>query len=100
MNSDKLTKTSDEKLFLVNIVEEYVRAKVREAMHQTEICQCETCQLNICAIVLNSFPPKYETTTKGTLLAQIGLLTPDFQMQTIIQVYKAVKIVKECPMHE
>lgn len=42
MNSERLTKTSDEKLFVVNIVEEFVRKTVRQAMCQ-ERCAC--CQV-------------------------------------------------------
>lgn len=99
MNSERLTQSDHEAFVLVNIIEEVVRAKVREAIKETDICKCVKCELNVCAIALNALPPKYVTTKKGHLLARIGLMNTEFQMDITIQVSKALKIVKERPLH-
>ena len=98
MNPERLTQSED-KLILVNIVEELVRAKVSSTIQFIDMCRCEKCQLNACAIALNELPPKYVTTTKGALFAQLGVSGFEDQTAIEVEVMKALKIVKECPMH-
>jgi competence protein ComFB len=99
MNSEKLTKTNDEDYIMVNIVEELVKSKVNEAMLNTDICTCQLCRLNVCALTLNSLPPKYVTTKRGALLARIGLMNAEYEFNLNVQIAKALKTVKECPLH-
>jgi len=99
MDADKLTQSTKDDFILVNIVEDLVMSTVQHAMKEIDMCNCKKCQLNACAIALNSLPPKYVTTTKGTLLAEIGLMNSAFQFEVIVQVSKALKIVKERPLH-
>ncbi len=99
MNTEKLTQSDKDEFILVNIVEDLVRTTVLHAMKEIDMCTCKKCQLNACAIALNSLPSKYVTTTKGTLLAEIGFMNSTFQFEVVVQVAKALKIVKECPLH-
>ena len=84
---------------LVNIVEEFVREKVKEAMLQTEMCRCTLCEFNVCAITLNALPPRYVTTHKGRLLAQVALMNPDYRKEVECQITKAIQIVGENLRH-
>lgn len=99
MTTEMLTKSATDEVILVNITEECVRRKVKEALLDTDICHCHRCELNVCAIVLNKLAPKYVTTQKGHLLASVGLLHPDYQMNLNLEVSRALKIVKERPLH-
>jgi competence protein ComFB len=91
--------TPEEDTVLVNIVEELVRLKVREALKETQMCHCKLCELNIIAIVLNELLPRYVTTKRGHLLAQIALMNPDYLFNVNLLISKAMKIVKERPRH-
>jgi competence protein ComFB len=93
------TQSGEETVVLVNIIEEFVRLKVKEAMKQTPMCHCNVCEMNVCAIALNTLSPRYVTTQKGHLFAQIALMQPDYQMDANIQIAKALKIVRDCPRH-
>ena len=99
MLAEKLTQTSTDDFKLVNIVENAVMITVQHAMKEIDMCSCHKCQLNACAIALNSLPSKYVTTSRGTLLAEIGVMNSSFQFEIVLQVSKALKIVKECPLH-
>jgi competence protein ComFB len=99
MNEEALTQSSKDEFILINIVEDLVKSTVDHAMKEIDMCQCKKCHLNACAIALNSLPTKYVTTTKGTLLAEIGFMNTAFQFEVIVQVSKALKIVKEHPLH-
>ena len=99
VNLENLTQSSEDDFILVNIVEELVKINVRNSMKEIDMCNCNKCQLNACAIALNSLPPKYVTTTKGALLAEIGLMNPTFLFDVLVEVSKALKIVKEHPLH-
>jgi len=98
MNFEKFTQ-SDDSLILVNIVEELVRAKVDSAIKTIDMCGCDRCRLNACAIALNSLPARYVTTTKGTLLALLAANNLEYQTAVQVEVIKALNVVKECPMH-
>ena len=98
MNTEKLTK-SDDSLVLVNIYEELVKNKVSSIIHTIDMCRCKKCQLNACAIALNTLPAKYVTTTRGSLLAQLAVSSMECQTDVEVAVLKALKTVKECPLH-
>lgn len=100
MNEEKKSQEINEEPVLINIVEELVMNNVLHAMKEIDMCNCKKCQLNACAIALNALPPKYVTTTRGTLLAEIGVMNPTFLFDVVVQVTKALKMVKERPSHE
>jgi competence protein ComFB len=97
--AEEKKQTEDNVYVLVNIVEELVRTKVREAITKAEMCQCSLCENNICAITLNELAPRYVTTQKGHLLAQIALMNPDYLFNVNLEIAKAMKTVKEKPRH-
>ena len=99
MSIENPTQSAKDELILVNILEDLVITSVQHAMKEIDMCNCKKCQLNACAIALNALTPKYVTTTRGTLLAEIGLMNSSFQFDVIVQVSKALKIIKERPSH-
>ena len=99
MNIESPNQSAKDDFILVNILEDLVITSVEHAIKEIDMCNCKKCQLNACAIALNALTPKYVTTTRGTLLAEIGLMNSSFQFDVIVQVSKALKIVKEHPFH-
>jgi len=98
MNFEKFTKDEDS-LILVNVLEELVREKVDSSVKSLDMCQCEKCRLNACAIALNALPAKYVTTTKGALMALLAASNLEYQTSVQVEVIKALNVVKENPMH-
>jgi competence protein ComFB len=97
---EKLTKNEDSVLILVNIVEEMVRLQVNEQIRKMDMCQCERCRLNACAIALNNLPSHYVHTQKGALLGQLEDVEINVQTGILIEVTKALMFVKENPLHD
>jgi competence protein ComFB len=99
MPEDTLVKSKEDDIQLMNVLEEIVKLKVDETIKSIDMCQCEHCRLDACAIALNVLPQKYVTTFKGSLFSKIDYLNADFQMEIQIEVFKALKAVKEHPRH-
>jgi len=98
MSEDK-SKSKNHQLLLVNIVEEFVKQKVRESIEKLGACSCETCYLNACALALNELAPRYVTTTKGALLSEITEMRLENQTGILVAVTMAVMKVMDCPHH-
>ncbi len=88
-----------DQLILVNIIEEFVRLRVKESIKELGACECETCYLNACALALNVLEPRYVTTTKGALISEITAMKLENQTNILVEVTKAVMQVMECPHH-
>lgn len=88
-----------QKYILVNITEELVKKKVRQTMPTFDMCQCEKCYLDACAISLNNLKPQYVTTLKGTLLTKLSDTQFQYQTDLQIQVINALMAVKNSPRH-
>lgn len=84
---------------LVNAVEDLVKQKAAELMETVLMCRCEMCFLDVCAIALNSLKPYYVTTTSGALLAQMKTVDKNYQTQIVIEVTRAIMLVKTSPRH-
>jgi competence protein ComFB len=84
---------------LINIAEELVRKKARELMADYDICKCEKCFLDVCAIVLNQSDAMYYTTEKGKLLQLLEATDYQFKTDLVVMILQAMKSVKENPKH-
>lgn len=84
---------------LVNIAEELVKKKVRELMSGFDMCRCEKCFLDTCAIVLNNTHSYYCTTEKGKLLSLLDATDYQFKTDLVVSVLKSLQFVKERPRH-
>ena len=100
MTDSKLEKGSPQELILVNAVEELARQWVNDLIDTMDMCNCEKCRLNACAIVLNALPPRYVTTTRGMLFTEIKKLSIEYRVALAEETTKALMIVKEHPMHD
>lgn len=96
---EKLTRDDQGDLLLVNIVEDMVRRKVDEMVRDMDMCGCERCRLNACAIALNHLPAHYVTTEKGALLGELEDVGISYQTNVTVEVTKALLVVREHPLH-
>lgn len=84
---------------LVNIAEELVKKKVSEMMASFDMCKCEKCYFDVCAIVLNQTHSRYYTTEKGKLLNLLDATNYQFKTDLMVMTLKAMKFVKDHPRH-
>ena len=90
---------TDDRVVLVNIMEEIVKLRVRESIVKLGACDCETCYLNACALALNTLKPQYVTTQKGALFVKITDTELANSVNILVAVTKAVMQVKDNPRH-
>lgn len=89
-----------EKYILVNAYEDIVSASVKELMQYIDMCRCEKCYKDACALVLNQLKPHYVTTKKGTMLSQMPKVTIKNYSELTIIVAKTLQVVKQSPQHD
>ena len=83
-----------------NSLEEVVEERARAIVSKMDnMCHCEKCFFDICAMVLNQLTPKYVTTPKGTLMAKLPSLSSKKELELTILITKTAKMVQEKPMH-
>lgn len=90
---------TNKEYILVNVAEELVKKKVSEMMPGFDMCQCDKCFLDVCALVLNDTKAQYITTEKGKLLKLLEDTDYQFTTDLVVLVLKAFKAVKKCPRH-
>ena len=86
-------------LLLKNYLEDLVIERVGKYLAQSDMCTCEGCVLDVCAIVLNGFPPKYVVTSKGALFAKAGLMQQQFEIDLMTKIVEASQMVASSPRH-
>lgn len=91
--------SAEQKYVLINVTEELVKQRVSEIMPTFDICQCEKCFLDVCAIILSNLKCRYVTTLKGTLLTQLSDMQIQYQTDLQVNILNALKTVKESPRH-
>lgn len=97
MNRVPINNSTD--IILVNIAETIVRQKTSELIKTMDMCQCEKCYLNACAIALNAIKPLYVTTHKGALFSEIETINMQYQTHLTFYILKALKTVGKSPRH-
>ena len=98
MNNFEAGKSSND-FMLENEVEAIVKEKTKELMKTIDMCQCETCYYNACAIALNKLKPMYVTSKRGALISQVNTIDVWHQADLTVEIVKALMIVKENPRH-
>lgn len=85
---------------LINAMEEIVVQKATDTLkYDKEVCTCEKCFYDICAIALNNLKPRYSTTQVGNLYARVSHLDQNDLVQISIEIAKALELVKARPSH-
>ena len=89
------------KFQIKNIIEEIVVEETAAILKKmTNMCKCEKCFNDICAIVLNSISSQYVTTHEGELFQKAAIiLNAESATKISIEIFKAIDIVKHNPNH-
>lgn len=84
---------------LLNVNEKIVKSLALDLMEKSNMCQCEKCLLDVCALVLNRLPGCYVTGRKGELIgsALSGLVENKTEM--LVLVARAIEQVQADPHH-
>ena len=86
-------------LILVNAFDDIVRTNVRKLMEEIDMCRCEKCFLDACAIVFNNRYTHFVTTQQGALLAKVPVMNHGNHIDLIVEITNALQLVKNSPMH-
>ena len=84
---------------LRNYTEDAVRLYVNKWFPNTDVCQCDSCRLDVMAIMLNNMKSHYVVTDKGALFAQMSDFDPQYKVDLMSYMSQAIQIVKETPKH-
>ena len=85
---------------LRNYTEEAVKLYVDRWYPESDICQCETCRLDVMALMLNNMEPYYVVTDQGALYAQMSDFDPQYKADLVTAMGTAIRTVKNRPRHE
>lgn len=89
----------DDNYVIVNAYEEMVKQNVLMMIEYMDMCRCDKCVSDACAMVLNQLEPHYVTTRKGELLTIIPQTVRDKHIDLTVKVVQALQKVKESPRH-
>ncbi|MCL2120906.1 MAG: late competence development ComFB family protein [Clostridiales bacterium] len=94
--------TSDQKgkYLLRNYWESLIMEKTKGIVSKTDMCQCEKCFLDICALALNKLPPHYVTTDRGSLMVKVPTANAKTELELTILISRCAKLVSEKPIHD
>jgi len=82
-----------------NYTEEAVEFYLNRWFKEADCCQCDTCRMDVQAIMLNNLKPKYVVTDKGALYAQLDDFDPQSKIDFMTVMSQAAIIVKKGPRH-
>ncbi len=85
---------------LKNYMEDCVDDLIIPVLKRINSCTCESCILDVKAIVLNNLPPKYVVTRKGQFYTKLSSLQNQFEVDIIASITKASSMVSKNPRHE
>ena len=89
------------RFYFKNTLEDAVAEEVEAALkHIKNICKCDRCFADICAVALNSLTPHYVTTAMDELYHRVSLLDIKKQIEIFDKVYDAIDTVKNNPSHK
>ena len=84
---------------LRNYTEEAVKLCIDKWFPDADVCQCESCKLDVMAIMLNSMESQYVVTDQGALYAQMSDFDPQYKADLLTSMGMAVQTVKSRPRH-
>ena len=86
---------------LNNYMEYTVKKNLDRALKKyNDICKCERCQLDIMAIALNNLKPKYIVSQKGELYSKVEEMDPQYDVDIIRELTRAINVVSKSPHHD
>lgn len=85
--------------FVINLTEYLVRENALVMMGKLDMCQCDTCYLDVLALTLNSLPNKFITTNAGKQHLQLDIYKKQYETDIVSALARACVRVKSSPRH-
>jgi len=86
--------------YLRNYTEEAVKIFMDRWFPDADVCHCDTCRLDVMAIMMNNLKPKYVVTDTGALYAQLDEeFDPQNRIDFMTIMSQACDMVKKGPRH-
>ena len=76
-----------------------MRTYVNRWLSESDVCQCDSCRLDIMAIMLNNMKSHYVVTDKGALYAQMADFDPQTKVDMMSNMALAIQLVNRNPKH-
>lgn len=83
----------------VNVMEAIVNDKIIYFMRQFDVCTCDRCVADTCALTLSGLLPKYIVTTPAAVDPLLSFYTNRYISDVTVEATKACMIVKDNPRH-
>ena len=87
------------RMSIKNYMEDCVSFTLDDTLGLFDCCKCEECRNDIMAMALNSLPPKYVATTKGTLFTKINMTDRQLTVDVTTAVINAITKISSNPKH-
>ena len=88
------------KYVLRNYWEDAIMERTRSIVAKLDMCQCDKCFLDVCALALNKLNPQYVTTDRGSLMMKVPTANAKTELELTILISRCAKMVSERPMHD
>lgn len=83
----------------VNVMEAIVNDKIIYFMRQFDVCTCDRCIADTCALTLSGLLPKYIVTTPAAVDPLLSFYTNRYISDVTVEATKACMVVKDNPRH-
>lgn len=84
----------------VNVMELLLlRQDLNSYLEQYNVCTCDRCMADVCALVLTGLPAKYVVTNKDSVSPILGYYESKFKIYMLTELIKACNKVRESPRH-
>ena len=84
----------------VNVMELLLlRQDLNSYLEQYNVCTCDRCMADVCALVLTGLPAKYVVTNKDSVSPILGYYESKFKIYMMTELIKACNKVRESPRH-
>lgn len=95
---DRLNK---EGYYFLNVMEQMLlHQDVEGLMKENNVCTCNRCIADVCAIALSALPSKYVVTSQHTLSPILSYYDSRYRISMLTELFKACTKVRENPRHE
>ena len=85
---------------LINISEAIVKERLDYHLSNYDCCKCETCYMDMLALVLNYIKPRYVNTRKGELISRVDATSLQNSVDVDIAIINAIELVSHSPHHD
>lgn len=85
----------------INVMELLLlRQNIHQLMEEQNVCSCERCMADVCALTLTGLPSKYVVTSKDSISPILSYYESRYKIPMLTEFMKSCSKVKERPRHK